>query len=394
MREKLAIEGGEPLRTDPFPSWPVFDHREEEALSEVVRSGQWGVLTGMKVKEFEARFAEFQAARYGICVVNGTAALEIAMRAAGIGPGDEVITTPYTFIATASAALLVGALPVFVDIDPETYLLDVTKVEEAITERTKALVPVHIGGCPADMDAIMDIASKHGLRVIEDACQAWGAEWKGRRVGAIGHLGAFSFQASKNITAGEGGIIVTNDAPLADRCWSLHNVGRLKGGAWYEHEILGWNYRMTEWQGAVLLVQLERLPEQIARRSRNAAYLAGELGCIEGIRPLTIDERVTQHAWHLFIFRYEADRFGGLSRDAFIEALNAEGIPCSAGYRPLNRSRAILEATNVATPASCPVAERACCEEAVWLPQNVLLGTRQDMDHIVEAVAKIQRAKS
>ncbi len=394
MREKLAIEGGGPVRTDPFPSWPVFDHREEEALIEVVRSGQWGVLTGMKVKEFEARFAEFQAARYGICVVNGTAALEIAMRAAGIGPGDEVITTPYTFIATASAALLVGALPVFVDIDPETYLLDVTKVEEVIIERTKALVPVHIGGCPADMDAIMDIASRHGLQVIEDACQAWGAEWKGRRVGAIGHLGAFSFQASKNITAGEGGIIVTNDAPLADRCWSLHNVGRLKGGAWYEHEILGWNYRMTEWQGAVLLVQLERLPEQIARRSRNAAYLAGELGGIEGIRPLTIDERVTQHAWHLFIFRYEADRFGGLSRDAFIEALNAEGIPCSAGYRPLNRSRAILEATNTVAPTSCPVAERACYEEAVWLPQNVLLGTRQDMDQIVEAVAKIQRAKS
>lgn len=402
MSQKLAIRGGTPVRTAPFPSWPVSDQREEKALIEVLRSGDWGVLTGTKVKEFEQRFAAYQEARYGTCVVNGTAALEIAMRALGVGPGDEVITTPYTFIATVNAILLVGAVPVFVDIDPETCLMDVGQLEAAVTGRTKAIMPVHLAGCPVDMDAVMDVASRHGLAVVEDACQAWGTEWRGQRVGAIGDLGTFSFQASKNITAGEGGIIVTNDDELAERCWSLHNVGRRHGGAWYEHVRIGWNYRMTEWQGAVLLVQLERLDGHQARRDANARYLREQLVAVDGVYPLTVDSRVTRHSWHLFIFRYDAEEFGGLPRDRFLETLKAEGIPCMPGYVPLHRTPAVVEGINRNRrliegtssedwePPHLPALERICRQECVWLPQNVLLGDQKDMQDIVEALAKIK----
>ena len=396
MNDKLAINGGKPVRTEPFPAWPVFDEREIEAVTEVVRSGNWGCLAGDKVHQFERAFADFQQAKHGICVVNGTAALQIAMRAIGVGSGDEVITTSYTFIATPNAALSLGAVPVFVDIDPDTYLIDATKIEAAITERTKAILPVHIFGCPADMDAILDIGRRHNLAVVEDACQAWGAEWNGRRVGALGHLGAFSFQMSKNITAGEGGIIVTNRDEIEEIVWSLHNVGRRKGGLWYEHVRLGWNYRLTEWQGAILLVQLTRLPEHMAIRDRNAAYLLSELREIPGVRPLKVDTRVTRHAWHVFMMRYDAEAFGGMHRNDFIKALTAEGIPCAPGYTPLTHSEAILDGLRrlgiEEPPRPCPQAERVCREEAAYLAQNVLLGTKRDMDSIVEAIAKIQRA--
>jgi dTDP-4-amino-4,6-dideoxygalactose transaminase len=397
MGTKLAINGGDPVRTAPFPAWPIFDEREVEAVTEVVRSGKWGSLVGDKVKQFEDAFATYQQAKYGICVVNGTAALQIALRALGIGAGDEVITSSYTFVATPNAALSLGSVPVFVDINADTYLIDPHKIEEAITERTRAIMPVHLFGCPADMDAIMDIAHRHNLAVVEDACQAWGAEWNGRRVGAIGQLGAFSFQASKNISAGEGGIILTNDDQLEEMVWSLHNVGRRRGGEWYEHVRVGWNYRMTEWQGAILLVQLTRLAEHTALRDRNARYLQVQLQQIPGIRSQKIDPRVTSHAWHVFMIRYASEAFGGMSRDEFLMALNSEGIPCGPGYSPLTHSKAIVEAFQhlgvEEGPRPCPIAEHVSLTEAVYLTQNLLLGTREDMDSIVEAIAKIQKAK-
>ena len=395
MSSRLAIDGGNPIRTTPFPAWPVFDQLEETAILEVLHSGQWGVLAGTKVKQFEADFAAFQQASHGSCVVNGTAGLEVAIRAMGIGPGDEVLTTPYTFIATTNAILLAGAIPVFVDIDPNTFLMDVNQIEASIGPRTRAIMPVHLAGCPIDLDTVIDIARRHQLAVIEDACQAWGAEWKGQRVGAIGDVGVFSFQASKNITAGEGGIIVTNNEDVADMVWSLHNVGRTRTGKWYEHVRVGWNCRMTEWQGAILLAQLSRLPAQLRLRTQNALYLRERLAEIPGIGLLQIAPAITQHAWHIFIFRYDSTAFGGMSRDAFIETLQAEGIPCMPGYLPLNRSQAVMEALEqlVRTPEDCPVNERLCTDEAVWLPQTVLLGTQSDMDTIVGAIAKIQSAK-
>ncbi len=396
---RLAMDGGDPVRVSPFPAWPVFDEREERLLLDVLHSGNWGEIAGDKVTTFAARFAAYQGARFGVCVPNGTMAVQLGLKALGVGPGDEVITTPYTFIATASAALLLGAKPVFVDVDPETCNIDPDRIAPAVTPRTKAIVPVHIGGQPADMDGVLAVAAQHGLRVLEDACQAWGAEWKGSRVGALGDLGCFSFQAGKNINAGEGGIVVTNDEELAELCWSLHNVGRVRGGAWYQHEILGWNFRMTEWQGAVLLAQLDRLPEQEPVREESARYLNDALTDIAGVAPTGVDPRVTRHGRHLFPVRFDPAAFGGRTRDEFLAALQAEGITCvSAGYVPLTSSPAIRRSlVEMFGPESltqldgCPVAEDVS-RRVFWLTQAALLGDRDALDDIVTAIRKIQAA--
>ncbi|MCL6475536.1 MAG: DegT/DnrJ/EryC1/StrS family aminotransferase [Firmicutes bacterium] len=401
--DTLAVEGGTPVRARGWPTWPVFDRTEEEALLEVVRSGKWWSVEGTKVREFEAAFARFQDAQFAVCVTNGTAALEVALRAAHIGCGDEVIVPPYTFIATATAVLSVGATPVFVDVEEESLNIDPTKIEEAITPRTRAIIPVHIAGCPADMDGVLEVARKHNLLVIEDAAQAHAAEWKGTKVGAIGDMGCFSFQASKNLNAGEGGAVLTNDPHWADQVWSVHNVGRVRGGRWYEHHVLGSNFRMTEFQAAILLAQLQRLPEQTERRTQNARKLTEMLSQIPGIRPPRPDPRVTRHAYHLYIFRYDKSHFGGRPREDFLKALSAEGIPCTAGYVPLYKERVFLnrpiskDLCQLSTlkdysKVHCPVCERACYEEAVWLYQNMLLGDEQDMADIATAVAKVQRA--
>jgi dTDP-4-amino-4,6-dideoxygalactose transaminase len=378
----------------------VWDTHDEDALLEVLRSGRWGEIDGDMVGRFETRFAEFQQARHCVAVVNGTAALRIAYRALNIGYGDEVIVPPYTFIATASAALEIGAIPVFADIDPDTYLLDPASVAEAITPRTRAIVPVHVAGCPADMAGIRAVAVRHGLRVVEDAAQAPGATWNGQGVGSLGDLGTLSFQASKNLNAGEGGAIVTNDAELAERVWSLHNVGRTRTGAWYHHELLGGNDRLTAFQAALLMSQLDRLPEQMARREYAATYLDTALAGIEGIKPMVRRPEVTAHAHHIYMFRYDAQTFGGLSRAEFVRALVAEGIPCSAGYSLISDEMAIQTETVrlcaalgrelPGQPASLTEARRACVE-GVWLPQRVLLAGETELPDIVEAVRKVQR---
>ena len=399
---KLAMDGGKKVRTKPFPTWPVWDKSELGALREVLESGRWG-LGNPKVAEFEEKFAAYVGTEHGICVTNGSASLEIALMAAGISRGDEVIVPPYTFTATASAVLIANGIPIFADIDPETYNIDTAAAEEAITHRTKAIIPVHIGGCPADMDRIMEIAEKHNLIVIEDCAQAHSAEWRGKRVGSIGDMGSFSFQASKNLCAGEGGIITTSDQELGDKCWSYHNCGRVKSGGWYDHRVLGSNFRMTGWQAAILLAQMERLDEQTQIRNRNGVYLSEKLSEIAGIRPNKRDERVTTHAYHLYIFGYEAEKFGGQPRSRFLQALNAEGIPCSSGYNPLYKHD-LFKASIQKNPElyGCdadkadysklhlPVTERICDEEAVWLFQSMLLGTEEDMDDIVAAIGKIK----
>jgi len=404
--QRLAIDGGAPVRTAPFPAWPVYGEAEEQALLGALRSNKWGIGSEL-IAEFEEKFAALQDAKQCISVFNGTVAIEVALRAAGVSYGDEVIVTPYTFVATASAVLMVGGIPVFADIDPDTYQLDAQSAKGLITERTKVIIPVHIGGGPADLDAVLDVARPAGLKVIEDSAQAHLAAWKGTRVGAIGDLGTFSFQSSKNLTAGEGGAIVGNDDALMDRVWSFRNVGRVREGAWYQHEVLGGNARMGAWQAAVLLAQMTRAEEQLARREANGTLLTDLLGRIPGIRPLKRDARVTHHAYHLYIFRYDAAAFGGRPREDFFKALAAEGVACSAGYNPLYRMNAIIDASetigrmtgtpivSVETNAErCPVAERVCAEESCWLSQNLLLGPEQDMHDIANAVAKIQKAWS
>ncbi|MBI3911809.1 MAG: DegT/DnrJ/EryC1/StrS family aminotransferase [Armatimonadetes bacterium] len=399
---RLAIEGGTPIRSKPWPAWPVWDEGEIEALASVVRSGKWFGPSGTQVNAFAGRWAAYCGARYAAPCTNGTQALEIALRAAGVRVGDEVIIPPYTFIATASSVVQVNAVPVFADIDPDSYNLDPQAAEAAITGRTRAILVVHIGGCPADMDAFRALAERRGLVLLEDAAQAHGARWRGQHVGALGQAGTFSFQASKNLNAGEGGCVVTNDEDCYLAASSLINVGRVPGGQWYQHGLLSGNYRMTEWQAALLLAQLRRLDEQTARRNENALYLARQLAEIPGIAPLKRDERVTCHAYHLFIFRYDASAFRGLPRDEFLRALAAEGIPCSRGYHPLYRSDAfrVDAATHPFAGARdyrslyLPVVERACDEEACWLTQSMLLAERQDMDDIVAAIRKIQATRS
>ncbi|HYH13480.1 MAG TPA: DegT/DnrJ/EryC1/StrS family aminotransferase, partial [Thermomicrobiales bacterium] len=286
MTEILAIDGGTPAVSSPMPAWPVHSDRERELLLSVLESGQWGELTGSRNAEFATAFATFQGADHALLTPSGTLALEAALEALGIGPGDEVVTSAWTFVATASAILTMGAQPVFVDIDPFTNTIDPARIAEAITPRTKAIVPVHIGGLPADMDGVMAVANRAGLPVLEDACQAWGAQWRDRGVGTIGALGCFSFQESKNITAGEGGAVVTNDRALHERVWSIHNTGRTPASVgMFDYAMVGRNLRMTEWQAAILLAQLERLPEQMKQRDRAAVRLTGALEEIPGLVP-------------------------------------------------------------------------------------------------------------
>lgn len=397
----LAVGGGTPVRTTSFPSWPVYDADDEKALLNVLHSGRWFLAD--RVEEFERVFAAYQDAQYGVSISSGTTALQVALEALGVGAGDEVIVPSYTFVATASAVATVGSVPVFVDVDPETYNIDPASVEAAVTDSTRAVIAVHLAGQPADLDALGQLATKRGIALIEDSAQAHGAAWKGRKVGAVGDLGTFSFQASKNLNAGEGGFITTDDEELANRAWSLHNCGRAREGAWYEHPLVGANYRITEFQAGLLLNQILRLDDQMATRSLNGELLTSLLSQIDGVEPLRVDPRVTRHAYHLYVIRYDADSFGGAPRDRFIEALEAEGIPCSSGYRPLYGEPAFaasfrdypfetayFDGKPDYSRFSCPVTERICADEAVWLTQNLLLGTEQDTRDIAAAISKIR----
>lgn len=403
MAGKLALRGGEPIRTRPFPAWPIFGPEEEEAALRVVRSSRWGRLDGQEVAAFERAFARYHDARHGIAVVNGSVSLKIALLAAGIQAGDEVIVPPYTFLATASVVVEANAVPVFVDIHPDSYCLDPARVAEAITPRTRAILVVHLGGQAADMDALLALARRQGIVVIEDAAHAHGGEYKGRKLGSLGDMGSFSFQSSKNLNAGEGGILVTDSDDYERVCRSLHNCGRLPGGVWYAHEILGGNNRMTEFQGAILACQLARLEAQTRARDANGRYLNEKLAQIPGIRPLPRGQGETRHPYHLYVFRYDAHAFGGVPRETFLEALTAEGIPAAPGYpvplyaQPLFAQKrfgpysgaAAYRSDVAANRAACPVSERASKIEGCWLYQSLLLGTQGDMDDIVRAVARI-----
>jgi len=394
---KLALKGGNALRTEKFPSWPQYGKKEQEALERVLKSGVWGTL-GSEVNKFSKRFAEYQQAKHGICVTNGTVTLEIILRGLGIGYGDEVIVPPYTFNATVSSVVFVGATPVFVDIEDGTYNIDPEKIEEAITPNTKAIIPVHIGGRACNMDRIMEIAKKHNLYVIEDCAHAHGSEWKGRRVGSIGDAGSFSFQASKNLTAGEGGFITVNDTNLFEKLWSIHHCGRdYHGKVWYDHVNVGTNARMTEWQAAILDAQMDKLDEQIEKRMANAKYLNSLLSQIPCVEPMAHDERVTRNSYHLFVFKYKSEACKDLPRDIFLKALAAEGVPCSPGYISLYK-QAMLQSDEMkrATGSKIEYAklhlentEKATAKEGVWFTQNLLLGEKEDIDDIANAIIKV-----
>lgn len=397
---KLAIHGGAPVRTKDFAEWPIFDQLEEKLLLQALRSGKWGGTGQAKspefnnlIEQFEREFAELHQAKYAVSCVNGTIAITAALQAADVKPGDEVIMPPYTFIATASAALAYGAIPVFVDIEENTLQIDPDAVERAITPRTKAIVAVHIAGAPARMDRLLDIASRHDLRLIEDSAQAVGASFAGRPVGAIGDVGTFSFQSSKNLNCGEGGVIVTNDPEIWEKAWSVCNVGRIPNGAWYQHERIGQNYRLTELQAAILLAQMTRLEQQMAVREKNAALLDQLLSRNDAFRVVQATEGTTRHAYHLYMLRIAPDAADYIEKNDFIRKMNAEGIPISYGYVPLHQNSAILDSieqwTGERREYSCPVCERLCQREALWLHQTVMLGDEQAMHDIADALDKV-----
>ena len=401
-KDKLAINGG-PKTVEGDFSWPVYDETDVNCVAEIVRSGNWGNPDcGGEVAQLEKEFAAFCGIKYALTCVNGSVALRLALIACGVKPGDEVIVPPYTFIATASIVIEANCVPVFVDIDPRTYNLDASKIEAAITSRTRAIIPVHFAGQACEMDQIMAVAKKHSLRVIEDACHAHGAEYKGKKLGTIGDAGCFSFQSSKNLTSGEGGMVVTNDDELYQMMNSLRNVGRVEGGAWYEHHNAGCNYRITQLQAVLLSNQLKRLDQQTRKRHENGTYLNELLSKIEGITPLTRGLGETLHSYHIYIFKYDKSRFNGLSKVEFSKMLAAEGVPCFMGYpeplykQPLFQKKnfmcyAIPEEVDYKN-VCCPVTEKACYEEAVWIFQNTMLGTKQDMEQFATAILKIQAA--
>jgi len=401
--EKLALLGGKRAKAKPFPPWPQYDEKERRALMQVLRSRVWWRTPGTRTLEFERKFAAYHQAKHGIAVTNGTAALEVVLAALEVGPGDEVIVPDFTFIASASAVLATGALPVLVDVTPDTYCLDPDLVEQKITDRTRAIIAVHMGGHPADLDRLPEIARQHHVRLVEDSAHAHGTEWKGQKVGAIGDIGTFSFQASKLMTAGEGGIIITNDDELERRARSVHDCGRMPGEWFYSHFIYGSNYRLSEWQGAVLTQQLSRLDKQAAVRTKNAGYLDRTLPEIKGITPQKQDPRCTRNGYYAYIFHYESSAFAGLPIKRFVEALEAEGIPTQASYPPIHEldlfksgeylkrlPRERHELGKAILKTNFPNTIRAAWE-TVWLPHPVLLGTREDTAMVVEAIRKIQR---
>jgi len=404
--DKPALLGGEPVRKRAFTSWPQITSNDEATWMKVLKSGRWNRNEGGFTKAFEAGWAAQLGARHCLATANGTSSLVIALNVLGIGPGDEVIVPPYTFVATVNAVLAVHAMPVFVDTDIDTFQIDARKIEAAITPRTRCIMPVHLGGNAADMDTILAVAKKRGVPVIEDACQAHLAEWKGKKVSTLGTAGCFSFQASKNLNCGEGGALMTNDDRVIDDARSYHNNGRGFGQSGFGYVAAGLNLRMTEFQAALLTEQVKRVDEQSKIREANAKYLSGQLDAIGGVAPARQYEGCTRNAYHLYMFRYDSRAFAGLPRDKFVKAMKAEGIPCSTGYQPLNKEP-FLEKTFASrtwkrvygekeTAAwrernACPSNDRLCTE-AVWLTQTMLLGPREDMDQIAEAVRKIRNA--
>jgi len=367
-----------------IPKWPIAGEREQQLLASILTSKQWGGFHEI-VGQFEQQFASFQHCAHGISVANGTVAIEVALEAAGIGAGDEVIVPAISFVSTATAVSRVGAVPVFVDIEPYTFNMDPDCAERAISSRTRAMIPVHFGGPLANMDRLVEIAKSHRLFLLEDAAHAHGSEWSGRRAGSFGDASTFSFQNGKVLTGGEGGMVLTNNDDLAAKLRSLANQGRRPGATFFHHFDLGTNLRMTAFQAAVLIAGLERLPEQIAVRTRNAQVLLQALAEIDGIHWQDVDPRINTHSWYLMLGRVDEARLG-MSRNEFHKMLNTAGVPCTPFYPHTLYQNPLYQALPCRVEA-CPNSE-AAIHDAFWLPHYLLLSD----DETIQEVAGIVRA--
>jgi Predicted pyridoxal phosphate-dependent enzyme apparently involved in regulation of cell wall biogenesis len=405
---KPVLLGGRKPTGYGFSKWPVYDQSEEKALLDILHSNEWGRLDGSVTAKFEAEYARINDTTHCLAVSSGTSALYTMLGALDVGPGDEVILPVYTFVASYNVVVLNYALPILIDTDPETFQIDADKIEPAITKQTKLIMPVHIGGSPADMDRVLEIGRNHNLPIIEDACQAHLAEWKGKKVGSLGLGGAFSFQSTKNLNCAEGGAITSNDEAFIRKCYGFHNQGQ--GGTSTSYTTgegtRGTNLRLTEFQANLLLAQMTRLEQQAGKRSENAAYLTNLFNEIPGIIPAKLYEGTTNSAYHLYMFRYDKSKFQGLSRERFIEAMSAEGVPCSTGYGQMNSSayvQGLAENKHYLKiygekgmrewldRIRCPQNDTLTKEESVWFTQTMLLGSRTDMEMIADAVRKIQK---
>jgi dTDP-4-amino-4,6-dideoxygalactose transaminase len=402
--EKPALLGGTPIHKGGWLSWPQWREAWEPEVLKVFRSCHWFRGSGENVTDFEKKYAQLIGANRCLATSSGTTALIVSLHALGVDAGDEVIVSPYTFIASYNAILTTKALPVFPDTDPATLTIDPASIESRITERTRAIMPVHIFGLPCEMDSILPTAKKHQLAVVEDACQAWLAEYKGRKCGTMGDLSCFSFQESKNISAGEGGAITGMTEELIDKCFSYHNCGRPfgtnKGTGSFTR---GNNFRMTQAQAVILMQQFDKLAKETEIRRGNADFLTANLKKIPGITPVRLPEN-SRPAWHIYPFRYDAAQFNGLSRDQFAKALNAEGVPCGGIYHEqyfdglLDEAIASRGFKRLWGAARLKAyrdsfkelkGNKQVCETTVGFGQNMLLADRSDMDHIVEAIRKV-----
>jgi dTDP-4-amino-4,6-dideoxygalactose transaminase len=403
---ELAILGGKPLRTRPFAPWPQYLASDLARVQQVIESRHWGgyPMPSRHAAEFAERFAAMHGAKYGLCVANGTIAIIAALQAAGVGFGDEVIVPAYTWDGTATAVLFVGGVPIFADVDPDTYCLSVEAARAVITPRTRAILPVHLAMRFAEMDGLIALAREHNLTVIEDCAHAHGGEYHGRGAGSMGDLGCFSLQESKLMTAGEGGIVITNDLKMFEHVQSQVNCGRASSTDEFQQRVLGSNYRMTDLQAALLIGQLEMWSEFQLKRDVGAQRLSKALASIEGVRPLPEQKAITRSAIYHYVFQYRPD-VPGVARDLFVAAIDAEGVPCDGRfYEPVYRSD-LFYATPQNCPqlsvgrdrpvdystTHCPVSGRAAYDESVWLPQFLLIGEERDVDDVVSAIEKVLR---
>lgn len=399
----LAVLGGEPIRTEPFPRWPIFDQSEIDAVSQTVLSGRWGGFPypGPNIAEFAEKFSEMQGGGIAVPMMNGSITMEVALRAAGIGWGDEVIVPAYTFAATASAPMAAGAIPVIVDISPHNYCMDPDALSKAITHKTKAIVLVHLAAQMADMDAIMSIANQHNLIVIEDSAHAHGAQWRGMGAGTIGDFGSFSLQSAKIITTGEGGVLVCKDENMAERVASIVDCGRPKDPD-MKHFTFGINYRWSELHAAIGLVAISRFPQQMAQRAEMADYFEECASGLPGIHLLERDPRHNRRTQYRYILKIDPDYFD-CKNDTFCYALTAEGLPVDTGYPPMHQYDLFQPGLSclpvpMAFPEyfqfdqmSFPITERAAGKESVWLKEAIFRAGKKGVDDLIAGIRKLDR---
>lgn len=404
---ELALEGGAKAVTDlEIPRWPRCTEQSRENVLDALEAEAWcrNLADDSWVDRFEEEFADYHDAEHAVACANGTVAIELALRSLDVQPGDEVLIPPYTFIATASAVATLGAVPKFVDVDPETYNVDADAIRDAVTENTVGVVGVHIAGYPMDMDAILAVCEEEDLFLVEDAAHAQGTEWRGKKVGTIGDVGTFSFQATKALSGGEGGIVVTDDDVLAERAQLIANIGR-QGGKVYKHYELASNWRMTEFQGALLCAQLEDLPEQNAHRNEMEAVLRECIADVPGVSCKPEDDRITGRGYCLFDLKLDLDEFGGATRAEVLEALSAEGVPAAPGYpRPMYEQPTFARnkvAAMVPDDANVPAYRslylpgvEEVCRTNVSFSHTVLLAEKPGIRNIGEAFRKVQAEMS